>query len=452
MGSRDAGLSLALTSRGSRFFPMRSGSATFRSTIMLLALCIVLGASSASGQATRLAYKNGDGAWVWTDLSQGAPMSAAKNDSSTETVAGTFTVIYRDLEDGDGVGFDDPELGSERRAAMHAVLSYLASVLDVPGTADLVVMSSQTDGGGALASAGPFLVPESGFQGGLVYEHLVTGVDPVRDAMDGTVTVDFGFAWNSDLDAPEADEQDLYTTLLHEVTHALGLLSITASDGRSALLNSGDRGLFSIYDSFLLRRSTGSRLFLEGGEVDASADDLASSDLVFAGERARATLGVYPRVFAPSPFIEGSSIGHWSAANGFRSVMLPALGPGARRRQYRAWELQALADLGYDVVACGDGFIAGDEQCDDGGLEDGDGCSSACRLDAFSSLDGGVPDGSSMPSKPDPDVPNSSDELPAHPTSLDSGSGCSVVHRSGDGVFGVLLALSGLLLRRRRKS
>jgi cysteine-rich repeat protein len=427
---------------------MRSAFSTFSSTTMLLVVCISIGASSASGQTTRLAYKNGDGEWVWSDVSPGASMLAAKNAASTETVAGTFTITYRDLEDGEGIGFADPELGPERRATMRAVLSYLASVLDVPGTADLVVMSSQTDGGGALASAGPFLVPESGFQGGLVYEHLLTGVDPVRNAMDGTVTVDFGFTWNSDLSAPEPGEQDLYTTLLHEVTHALGLLSVAAPDGRSAVFNSGDRGLFSIYDSFLLRRSTDSRLFLEGGEVNAMSDDLASGDVVFAGERARAALGVYPRVFAPSPFIEGSSIGHWSTANGFRSVMLPALPPGARRRNYRTWELQALADLGYDVVVCGDAFIAGGEECDDGDLEDGDGCSSACRIDASTSPDGGVPDGSPSPFEPEPGAP---DELPAHSTSLDSGSGCSVAQGSNDGLCSILLGLSALWIRRRRR-
>ncbi|MBZ0251872.1 MAG: DUF4215 domain-containing protein, partial [Candidatus Methylomirabilis sp.] len=38
---------------------------------------------------------------------------------------------------------------------------------------------------------------------------------------------------------------------------------------------------------------------------------------------------------------------------------------------------------GADVtpIACGDGEVAGDEECDDGNLEDGDGCSSRCRIE-----------------------------------------------------------------------
>lgn len=432
---------------GARVDSVRLIPDSFGSVSLFLAVCVGAVASSASAQVTTLAYKDGDGQWTWAEVGAQSPMVAVKAGSSTERIAGTFAVTYRDLEEQNGVGFDDPDLGAERRATMRAVLSYLASVLDVPGTADLVVLASQTDGRGALASAGPFLVPESGFQGGLVYEHLVTGVDPVRDAMDGSVTVDFGFSWSSDTDEPEADEQDLYTTLLHEVTHALGFISIAASDGRSAVFNSGSRGLFSIFDSLLVRRTTESRLFLAGGEVNAISDDLASGDLVFGGERARAALGVYPRVFAPSPFLEGSSIGHWSTANGLSSVMLPALGPGIARRRYQSWELQALADLGYDVVACGDAFISGQEECDDGNLDDGDGCSSTCMLDAFVPLDGGIPDGS--PSAPDASSPPS--EGPEGAISLDSGSGCSVRSGSNGGPFDILVALISLAARRRHR-
>jgi hypothetical protein len=321
--------------------------------VLVSTLIFLFAAAAANGvhaQPTEVAFLDGDGQWQWIEVPNGSAF-AAKAGAPSEDRAGPFNVIYEDIELATGIGFDDPELGEERRDTLWAVLDYIGQVIDVPGEADLFIRESQTDGGGALASAGPFLIPESGFQSGLVFEHLTTGVDPSPTVPDGTVTVDFGFPWNAGLGPVGEDEQDLFTTLLHEVTHSLGVLSVVASDGRSAVFNSGNLGLFSVFDSLLIRESTEVPVFLDGGEVNSTADDfVAAGDLVFAGERARRVLGFYPRVFAPRTFFEGSSIGHWSSLNG-RSVMLPALGRGSERRQYEPWEVQALADLGYDVFA-----------------------------------------------------------------------------------------------------
>jgi hypothetical protein len=322
-------------------------SSSLSSSAMAASLLV---ASGASAEATEVAYLDGDGHWQWMEVTERSSL-ARKSGVSSEEHAGPFNVIYEDVEDRTGVGFDDPELGEVRRQTLWAVLDYIGRVIDVPGEADLLIRASQTDGSGALASAGPLLIPESGFQSGLVFEHLTTGIDPSPSAIDGTVTVDFGYPWNSETDRVADDEQDLFTTLLHEVTHALGFLSVVASDGRSAVFNSGNRGLFSVLDSLLIRESTEVPVFLAGGEVNSTADDfVAAGDLVFAGERARRALGFYPRVFAPRPFFEGSSIGHWSSLNG-PSVMLPGLARGTERREYEPWEVQALADIGYDVFA-----------------------------------------------------------------------------------------------------
>lgn len=427
----------------------------------VVAVAILLAAPSAA-QPRRVAFVDGDGQWRWADLEEFTGF-ATKGGGLSESIAGPFRIVYQDVEEATGVGFDDPELGQARRATLWAVLDYMASVLDVPGQADLFVRASQTDGLGALAAAGPFLAPESGFQGGFVFEHLQTGVDPVPDTPDGTVSVDFGFRWNAELDAPAPDEHDLFTTLLHEVTHALGFFSVVASDGRSELINQGDRGLFSIFDSLLLREADETPVFFAGGEVAGTTDDFAGTALVFAGERVRKALGFYPRVFTPRRFLEGSSIGHWSSFNGFDSVMLPGLASGIARRRYAAWELQALADLGYDVIDCGDGFIAGEEECDDGKREASTRCTPDClipALEPFDPIDGGIPEApvEGIPGKPsrtpsgelrDP----SAEPLPepaVAPTSASSASGCQV-HPNGDGVVsGFALVLAWILVRRPR--
>ena len=380
------------------------------------------GAPTANAQPTEVAYLDGDGHWQWVEVSEVTRL-ARKSAGSSEEQAGPFNVFYEDVEEETGVGFDDPELGAVRRETLWAVLDYIGQVIDVPGRADLLVRESQTDGRGPLAAAGPLVVPESGFQGGLAFEHLTTGVDPSPRAVDGTVTVDFGFPWNSEMDLVEEDEQDLFTTLLHEVTHAIGFLSIVASDGRSAVFNSGDRGAFSVVDSLLVRESTQVSVFLEGGQVNSTADDfVASGDLVFAGERARRSLGFYPRIFAPRRFFEGSSIGHWSSLNG-PSVMLPGLSRGVQRREYEPWEVQALADIGYKVFAP--------------------------EPPPLPESDRGGPSSPGLVSPAGPDAGEGS-AVGALPT--DSGGGCSVDRDAPGRVATSAVILLGLLLvvRRRR--
>jgi cysteine-rich repeat protein len=278
-------------------------------------------------------------------------------------------------------------------------------------------------------------------------------------------------------------EYDLYTVLLHEVTHALGFLSVVGPDGASALGNAGDLGLFSLFDAFLVRGSTEQPLFLDGGEINASAEDVTSGDVLFAGSRSDAAFGSFPPVFAPNPFLEGSSIGHWSFATGDDAVMLPAVERGERRREYKAWELQTLGDLGYDVVTCGDGFVAGAEQCDDGNANDLDGCNASCEVEDVIPTDAGVPDppdasipDASIPDAGEPDAmpdagagedtPSGSADPPGNPSptaapdtfrsddelptaaSSQSPAGCTVGGTGTDTMWPILLAL--LLTARRR--
>ena len=234
----------------------------------VLTAILVASWSSPSEAQSPVAYRDGDGRWQWTESGDQQAITR-KGAASLETIGGTFTVTFEDVDRETGVGFDSPASGASRRETFRTVLLYLSSVLDVVGTADLVVLASQTDGTGPLASAGPYLLPIIGFQGGLVYEHLMTGVDPLADTPDGTVSVDFGFPWNSETDPTSDVEFDLYTALLHEVTHALGFLSIVGPDATSALLNVNGAGLFSAIRCVSPGESMDRYLFLEGGEINS---------------------------------------------------------------------------------------------------------------------------------------------------------------------------------------
>ena len=252
-----------------------------------------------------------------------------------------------------------------------------------------------------------------------------------------------------------------------------------ARTAASALGNEQGLGLFSLFDAFLVRGSTEQPLVLAGGEINASAEDVTSGDVLFAGSRSETAYGSFPPVFAPDPFLEGSSIGHWSFATGADGVMLPAVERGERRREYKAWELQTLGDLGYDVVTCGDGFVAGAEQCDDGNANDLDGCNASCEVEDVILPDAGVPDppdasipDASIPDAGEPDAgagedtPSGSADPPGNPSptatpdtfrsddelptaaSSQSPAGCTVRGTGTDTMWPILLAL--LLTARRR--
>ncbi|UCF46546.1 MAG: DUF4215 domain-containing protein, partial [Myxococcales bacterium] len=96
--------------------------------------------------------------------------------------------------------------------------------------------------------------------------------------------------------------------------------------------------------------------------------------------------------------------------------------------EYKAWELQTLGDLGYDVVTCGDGFVAGAEQCDDGNANDLDGCNASCEVEDVILPDAGVPDppDASVPdaSVPDASIPDASNPDAGEPDAMaDAGFG-----------------------------
>lgn len=109
------------------------------------------------------------------------------------------------------------------------------------------------------------------------------------------------------------------------------------------------------------------------------------------------------------------------------------------------WTIDELCIVGHNAVGpqdptgggCGDGTLQVTEQCDDGNLDNGDGCSSGCLLEEEPSGETGAP----------------IDELAWDP----DGRGCGCVstddrERRGAAVLGLFALLGGLGIRRRRRS
>lgn len=324
-------------------------------TIGLLTLLILTG-GSLSVQAEKVGYRDGEGVWRIIEETDWPAIPPDKQ-HLTETVATraakgvTFSVTYLDVVQGTGKGFNDPSLGATRRSTVQAVLNYIGSQLDETGACQIEFEVSQTDGSGALAQGGPFFSVGNTFEQPFPLQHITTGTDPSLTDPDLTITVDFGWPWHNDTSTPVPSNQiDLYSVLLHEFTHGLGIITLTKSDGSSEFYQTYQKRVFTTFDK-LLYTGNGTKLWNSSGIFQTTAASLTGSNggVVFRGPLAKAQYGAYPPVYTPSTWASGSSISHWINTISGSPVMKYSIGYGVAVRTYAPFELKALADLGYTL-------------------------------------------------------------------------------------------------------
>jgi len=259
----------------------------------------------------------------------------------------TFNVYFEDVRLDNNIGFDSPAVGAQARARFQDALNYVADVLNQPGSLDIVVTTSQTDGGGALASAGTFYSTTPGFQQGTTLQRLTSGLKPFPGTEEISATVDFGFNWNFTTGNPTNAQVDFQSVILHELTHGLGFSSLSNSTGGSQVFG----GVYARFDQFI-RRNTGSKVLFSGNHpsFQGISADLVSNDLVFFGPQADTLYApaARPGIFAPNPFQGGSSMSHWDTGNIVGgAVMEHAIVFGAIRREFAPLEIGALRDIGF---------------------------------------------------------------------------------------------------------
>jgi hypothetical protein len=171
--------------------------------------------------------------------------------STSIITCGNFRVYFEDMLQQTGDGFDDPIVGVDRRNTFCAVLSYVQSVINITVTIDLHVDRSFTASNpspvGTLyaAIASPKFTSNTfgstpGYWGGNFYDHVATGTDPDLNDFDGYLQFNFDktweqkptgwvthplFYWNNYQNTTAVCRVDLYSLILHEVTHTMGWLS-----------------------------------------------------------------------------------------------------------------------------------------------------------------------------------------------------------------------------------
>jgi hypothetical protein len=151
---------------------------------------------------------------------------------------------------------------------------------------------------------------------------------------DIVATFNSGTNWylGTDGNVP-AGRMDLVTIVLHEIAHGLGFSDTYDGEGTqgSVGLENGSIAIPFVYDLFITNASN-QNLYTSFFSPSAQLKtQLTSNNLSYNSPLAVATLGSRPKVYAPNPFNQGSSIAHldetfFSTPGDANKLMTPQIG------------------------------------------------------------------------------------------------------------------------------
>ena len=273
---------------------------------------------------------------------------------------------FVDVNTMSGVGFDDPVHGLARRQALIDAAAEYGSLFANTATIDIEVTSSDDPASPTLASAGSDFGPFTpGFGESEVVRNkvLTGGANDINGAApDGFVDVNWGVPEGWDLSPNAADVDptmfDFYSTMFHELNHALGYLSIPdelGDDGFGSVPDQ-DPGDWSQFDQFIVDINGNPVIdpttFILNSALWANNTGGASpgAGLFFAGPNTVAANGGNPvGLYTPTTFEPGSSVSHLDDDNPALAglLMLSAVDVGPAARTLSAIEKAMYMDIGY---------------------------------------------------------------------------------------------------------
>ena len=171
------------------------------------------------------------------------------------------------------------------------------------------------------------------------------------------ISADFNanFSWDYGTDGNARDRFDFVTVVLHEIGHGLGFFGTLRVQDNLGLWGMGPQP--AIYDWFV---TNGAGQFLMDTKVFPNnstvlANSLQNDDVHYAGAVTRSVDPNGANLFAPSPWLPGSSLVHLSDAlypNGdVNSLMTPALAPGEVIHDPGPLATAMLADMGWTIAS-----------------------------------------------------------------------------------------------------
>lgn len=336
------------------------------------------------------------------DLKVGADSKTDKGEISKSTAICNSGIFNLYFETGSGMETVGDSQEDARRAVVCQVFSdisdFLRSKLKDPTNTQRVNIWVRDIGNipnvpsGVLGLASAFTVlpsgiTSSGFYDNEIWKTIQLGKDSYSNVTypllhdssmlpastsyyHGVIAFNFSdFVWNTNLSITSPSGYfDLYSVVLHEVTHALGFASaIKADTGSTGQSNLGFQRFFR-YDKFL-KNSAGNPLLNPINSCSPMYNYYAPSILDSQVSPGGSCLTDYTNcatavkyvgsftvpVFTPNCFMEGSSLSHFEDScfsphtNGSYFLMGNSTGAGVTRRFLKREEKTVLTDLGYSL-------------------------------------------------------------------------------------------------------
>ena len=305
--------------------------------------------------------------------------------------AATITIVIGDAA---GEGFNDPTprapvtgnpgvtLGAQRLNVFQAAATYwgraLRSNITIPVLSQFNPLFCDP-GSAVLGSAGPASVNRD-FAGAPVAStwYVAAIANSLSNSDLNPGFADINATFNSELDLglpgclagigwsyviggpPPGGTVDLFTTVLHEIGHGLGVLS---------LHNLGTGAKFMGFDDAymrLLRNETTAEGWSTMTDGERLTSQVNTGNLTWTGTHANSKTAAFSagvnagrmRMYAPNPVQPGSSVSHFDTALAPDELMEPILTPNAE--DYITYFL--LRDVGWQMLRLfHDGFTAGDD-------------------------------------------------------------------------------------------
>ncbi|MGW0159249.1 Ig-like domain-containing protein [Mycobacterium sp. NPDC003323] len=239
----------------------------------------------------------------------------------------------------------------EARSALQRAANNLMGqfIVTTPVVIDYDIIGENSFDTDNLASAGsPLIGSGAGFFPTVVQHKLLTGADANGAAADGEINWNFAYPWAFG-DFVSSFQYDFTTVAMHEFMHSLGFMSYAQPS------EAGTQRRWTLYDKFLRTADDTSLIGTDFRMDPALAASLtgALGGLYFGGAGAVGAYGTLVPLYAPSSWVEGSSVSHLDSTvftGSNRQLMNPQVPTGTGVRALSDIERAIMEDLGYTLA------------------------------------------------------------------------------------------------------